>query len=171
MTIYHLKYPLNHQSLLCLQCHSGILGGGHYVTYAKNPNEKWYCYNDSSCKVSEVMSLKCCFWNTISGMWCIVHLSSITQLFEVHKYKPSRPVFSVFRSCGQRRLMQTLPISCSTSSREWIILCSCPKLTAKRWQTQLAWTRTLSLIIRSTVFFSNELLMCQCAAGPSTCLC
>ncbi|KAG9340557.1 hypothetical protein JZ751_021379 [Albula glossodonta] len=31
-------------------CHSGILGGGHYVTYAKNPNEKWYCYNDSSCK-------------------------------------------------------------------------------------------------------------------------
>lgn len=33
------------------QCHSGIMGGGHYVTYAKNPNEKWYCYNDSSCKV------------------------------------------------------------------------------------------------------------------------
>ncbi|KAK7829933.1 hypothetical protein U0070_003388 [Myodes glareolus] len=31
-------------------CHSGILGGGHYVTYAKNPNCKWYCYNDSSCK-------------------------------------------------------------------------------------------------------------------------
>lgn len=27
------------------------MGGGHYVTYAKNPNEKWYCYNDSSCKV------------------------------------------------------------------------------------------------------------------------
>uniref|UniRef100_A0A8C8D1C7 Ubiquitin carboxyl-terminal hydrolase 32 n=1 Tax=Oncorhynchus tshawytscha TaxID=74940 RepID=A0A8C8D1C7_ONCTS len=40
----------NPQSLLGLQCHSGILGGGHYVTYAKNPNEKWYCYNDSSCK-------------------------------------------------------------------------------------------------------------------------
>jgi len=35
-----------------LQCHTGILGGGHYVTYAKNPNNKWYCYNDSSCKVS-----------------------------------------------------------------------------------------------------------------------
>ena len=33
------------------QCHSGIMGGGHYVTYAKNPNRKWYCYNDSSCKV------------------------------------------------------------------------------------------------------------------------
>uniref|UniRef100_A0A8K9Y1M6 Ubiquitin carboxyl-terminal hydrolase 32 n=1 Tax=Oncorhynchus mykiss TaxID=8022 RepID=A0A8K9Y1M6_ONCMY len=32
------------------QCHSGIMGGGHYVTYAKNPNNKWYCYNDSSCK-------------------------------------------------------------------------------------------------------------------------
>uniref|UniRef100_A0A3Q2NNG2 Ubiquitin carboxyl-terminal hydrolase 32 n=1 Tax=Fundulus heteroclitus TaxID=8078 RepID=A0A3Q2NNG2_FUNHE len=36
--------------LLSSQCHSGIMGGGHYVTYAKNPNDKWYCYNDSSCK-------------------------------------------------------------------------------------------------------------------------
>ncbi|KAM9852934.1 ubiquitin carboxyl-terminal hydrolase 32 [Aulostomus maculatus] len=37
-------------SLYAISCHSGIMGGGHYVTYAKNPNEKWYCYNDSSCK-------------------------------------------------------------------------------------------------------------------------
>ncbi|XP_063059044.1 ubiquitin carboxyl-terminal hydrolase 32-like [Engraulis encrasicolus] len=36
--------------LYAISCHSGILGGGHYVTYAKNPNQKWYCYNDSSCK-------------------------------------------------------------------------------------------------------------------------
>ncbi|KAI1893379.1 hypothetical protein AGOR_G00123130 [Albula goreensis] len=37
-------------NLYAISCHSGILGGGHYVTYAKNPKEKWYCYNDSSCK-------------------------------------------------------------------------------------------------------------------------
>ncbi|EGV94931.1 Ubiquitin carboxyl-terminal hydrolase 32 [Cricetulus griseus] len=37
-------------NLYAISCHSGILGGGHYVTYAKNPNCKWYCYNDSSCK-------------------------------------------------------------------------------------------------------------------------
>lgn len=37
-------------NLYALSCHTGILGGGHYVTYAKNPNNKWYCYNDSSCK-------------------------------------------------------------------------------------------------------------------------
>ncbi|XP_062341331.1 ubiquitin carboxyl-terminal hydrolase 32-like isoform X2 [Osmerus eperlanus] len=37
-------------NLYAISCHSGILGGGHYVTYAKNPNDKWYCYNDSSCK-------------------------------------------------------------------------------------------------------------------------
>ncbi|XP_006756226.2 PREDICTED: ubiquitin carboxyl-terminal hydrolase 32 isoform X1 [Myotis davidii] len=37
-------------NLYAISCHSGILGGGHYVTYAKNPNSKWYCYNDSSCK-------------------------------------------------------------------------------------------------------------------------
>uniref|UniRef100_A0A8B9JPR1 Ubiquitin carboxyl-terminal hydrolase 32 n=1 Tax=Astyanax mexicanus TaxID=7994 RepID=A0A8B9JPR1_ASTMX len=36
--------------LYAISCHSGIMGGGHYVTYAKNPNDKWYCYNDSSCK-------------------------------------------------------------------------------------------------------------------------
>ena len=33
------------------QVHSGILGGGHYTSFAKNPNSKWYYYNDSSCKV------------------------------------------------------------------------------------------------------------------------
>uniref|UniRef100_A0AAQ4RUR0 Ubiquitin carboxyl-terminal hydrolase n=1 Tax=Gasterosteus aculeatus aculeatus TaxID=481459 RepID=A0AAQ4RUR0_GASAC len=51
--------PLQHRDSVCLDaiynlyaisCHSGIMGGGHYVTYAKNPNGKWYCYNDSSCK-------------------------------------------------------------------------------------------------------------------------
>lgn len=40
-----LKYRL-----YALVCHSGILGGGHYVSYACNPNNHWYCYNDSSCK-------------------------------------------------------------------------------------------------------------------------
>ncbi|KAG8282227.1 Ubiquitin carboxyl-terminal hydrolase 32 [Homalodisca vitripennis] len=37
-------------SMLLSQSHSGILGGGHYISYANNPNGKWYCYNDSSCK-------------------------------------------------------------------------------------------------------------------------
>ncbi|XP_060562624.1 ubiquitin carboxyl-terminal hydrolase 32-like [Ruditapes philippinarum] len=36
--------------LCAMSCHTGILGGGHYVAFAKNPNQKWYCYNDSSCK-------------------------------------------------------------------------------------------------------------------------
>ncbi|XP_068086711.1 ubiquitin carboxyl-terminal hydrolase 32 [Anabrus simplex] len=46
---FDLKYHL-----YAIVCHSGILGGGHYVSYACNPNGKWYCYNDSSCKeVSE----------------------------------------------------------------------------------------------------------------------
>ncbi|XP_022103734.1 ubiquitin carboxyl-terminal hydrolase 32-like isoform X2 [Acanthaster planci] len=37
-------------NLYSMACHSGILGGGHYVAYAVNPNKKWYCYNDSSVK-------------------------------------------------------------------------------------------------------------------------
>lgn len=26
------------------------MGGGHYISYAKNPNGKWFYYNDSTCK-------------------------------------------------------------------------------------------------------------------------
>mmetsp|Transcript_28826 Transcript_28826/g.75624 ORF Transcript_28826/g.75624 Transcript_28826/m.75624 type:complete len:685 (-) Transcript_28826:1305-3359(-) len=36
--------------LSSMTIHLGIMGGGHYVSYAKNPNNKWYFYNDSSCK-------------------------------------------------------------------------------------------------------------------------
>ena len=27
------------------------MGGGHYISYAKNPNGKWFYFNDSTCKV------------------------------------------------------------------------------------------------------------------------
>ncbi|XP_072043615.1 ubiquitin carboxyl-terminal hydrolase 32-like isoform X1 [Amphiura filiformis] len=37
-------------NLYAVVCHTGILGGGHYVAYGVNPNNKWYCYNDSSVK-------------------------------------------------------------------------------------------------------------------------
>ena len=35
-----------------LQFHllSGVLGGGHYVSYSKTESKKWFCHNDSSCK-------------------------------------------------------------------------------------------------------------------------
>lgn len=33
-----------------MQSHSGMLNGGHYISYASNPNKTWYCYNDSSCR-------------------------------------------------------------------------------------------------------------------------
>lgn len=36
--------------LYAVVCHTGILGGGHYVSYAVNPNKRWYSYNDSSVK-------------------------------------------------------------------------------------------------------------------------
>ncbi|XP_063220318.1 ubiquitin carboxyl-terminal hydrolase 32 isoform X2 [Bacillus rossius redtenbacheri] len=40
-----LKYHL-----YAVVSHSGMLGCGHYVSYASNSNGKWYYYNDSSCK-------------------------------------------------------------------------------------------------------------------------
>jgi ubiquitin carboxyl-terminal hydrolase 6/32 len=27
-----------------------MLNGGHYISYAANPNGSWFCYNDSSCR-------------------------------------------------------------------------------------------------------------------------
>ncbi|KAJ7333765.1 hypothetical protein OS493_015856 [Desmophyllum pertusum] len=36
--------------IYAISCHTGVLGGGHYISYAHNPNNRWYCYNDSSCK-------------------------------------------------------------------------------------------------------------------------
>jgi ubiquitin carboxyl-terminal hydrolase 6/32 len=46
----HADYTNARYNLYAMSCHTGILGGGHYVAYAKNPNDHWYCYNDSSCK-------------------------------------------------------------------------------------------------------------------------
>ena len=37
-------------SLTRCQCHLGIMGGGHYVATARNPNGRWYHYDDSACK-------------------------------------------------------------------------------------------------------------------------
>ncbi|XP_037889986.1 ubiquitin carboxyl-terminal hydrolase 32 isoform X1 [Glossina fuscipes] len=36
--------------LYAVVSHSGMLNGGHYVSYAANTNGNWYCYNDSSCR-------------------------------------------------------------------------------------------------------------------------
>ncbi|BFZ19073.1 hypothetical protein BsWGS_22113 [Bradybaena similaris] len=46
----HADYTNARYNLYAMSCHTGILGGGHYVAYARNPNNHWYCYNDSSCK-------------------------------------------------------------------------------------------------------------------------
>ncbi|XP_060533981.1 ubiquitin carboxyl-terminal hydrolase 32 isoform X2 [Cylas formicarius] len=42
---FDLKYQL-----YAVVSHSGMLNGGHYISYACNPNGNWYCYNDSSCR-------------------------------------------------------------------------------------------------------------------------
>ncbi|CAH0549675.1 unnamed protein product [Brassicogethes aeneus] len=42
---FDLKYQL-----YAVVSHSGLMSGGHYISYACNPNGNWYCYNDSSCR-------------------------------------------------------------------------------------------------------------------------
>ena len=39
--------------LKSFECHSGVLAGGHYISYGKTDNGKWFCQNDSACKVSQ----------------------------------------------------------------------------------------------------------------------
>ncbi|MEE6469524.1 hypothetical protein FKM82_008661 [Ascaphus truei] len=58
-------------NLYAISCHSGIMGGGHYVTYAKNPNDKWYCYNDSSCKILKEQTAKI-FKKNVTGDYLFV---------------------------------------------------------------------------------------------------
>lgn len=46
--------PLQVRYSVCsMVCHSGVMGGGHYVSYSKTAegdSSKWYCHNDSACK-------------------------------------------------------------------------------------------------------------------------
>merc|ERR1711874_374735 len=37
-------------NMYAMVCHSGVMGGGHYVSYSKTEENKWYCHNDSACK-------------------------------------------------------------------------------------------------------------------------
>ena len=36
--------------MYAMVCHSGALGGGHYVSYSKTEAGTWFCHNDSACK-------------------------------------------------------------------------------------------------------------------------
>ena len=44
------------------QCHSGVLGGGHYISYNKSQAGKWYCLNDSACKVNKIIPTEVTFY-------------------------------------------------------------------------------------------------------------
>eukprot|EP00095_Tigriopus_kingsejongensis_P012381 snap_masked-scaffold190_size271632-processed-gene-1.19 protein:Tk12381 transcript:snap_masked-scaffold190_size271632-processed-gene-1.19-mRNA-1 annotation:"ubiquitin carboxyl-terminal hydrolase 32" len=37
-------------NLYSMVCHSGVLAGGHYVSYGRHSDKKWYLQNDSACK-------------------------------------------------------------------------------------------------------------------------
>ena len=46
------RHPLDiNYNMYGMVCHSSVLGGGHYVSYVKSSAGKWFCHNDSSCKV------------------------------------------------------------------------------------------------------------------------
>jgi len=36
--------------MYAMVCHSGVMGGGHYVSFSKTEQNKWFCHNDSACK-------------------------------------------------------------------------------------------------------------------------
>jgi len=43
--------------MYAMVCHSGVLGGGHYVSYSKTEAGTWYCQNDSACKEVPVANI------------------------------------------------------------------------------------------------------------------
>lgn len=48
----NLEIEINNKNynLTSFICHSGTLSGGHYTNYSKKNNNKWYEYDDSTCK-------------------------------------------------------------------------------------------------------------------------
>jgi len=82
----------------------------------------------------------------------------------------------LFRKFTRTRLTQIQLTSCSMSNREWTTRSFCQKQRAKRWQTPLAWTKTLNLTTRSTVCCSDAMLFnikdtrgaCQYASAMRT---
>lgn len=47
---FNVEQAGRHYDLYALVCHQGILGGGHYIAYARTSADEWYCYNDSACR-------------------------------------------------------------------------------------------------------------------------
>ena len=43
-----VTFPINDYDLYGIANHSGGTMGGHYFSYVKNANGKWYCYNDTN---------------------------------------------------------------------------------------------------------------------------
>lgn len=54
---------------LNFQCHSGVLAGGHYISYGKTEEGKWFCQNDSACKVTLANTRH--FFKLVTKYYCL----------------------------------------------------------------------------------------------------
>lgn len=67
--------------LYAVVCHEGILGGGHYVAYARSEsNDGWYYFNDSACRkvrVSKGESLR--EWQSVFSLLACVQCLKVTE--------------------------------------------------------------------------------------------
>lgn len=109
-----------------LQCHSGILGGGHYICYACNPNNRWYCYNDSSCKVMSSVRM-------IKDLICCNLLSIILRIHPFFFYIGSDHWSDRFRLCLYAILRER-------RDRLWALPSKCQRKTA-RYERHWRWSR------------------------------
>ena len=52
MKLKDLSSIVNHAETYfhIFQCHAGNMNSGHYISYCKSTEGKWYCQNDSACK-------------------------------------------------------------------------------------------------------------------------
>ena len=134
MTLLQNNFSYSLIFTFVFQCHSGVLGGGHYISYNKSTAGKWYCLNDSACKVSKKKKV---FLN----FFCFFKIENIF-LFSFRKSK-KRPWKRELLTCFFMR------------ERAYQFLIIYPKLTRSFCPIQKISKMSLKLILKNIAALCN----------------
>ena len=77
-----------------LQCHLGILGGGHYIAFAQGDDKHWYLFNDSACKPVSFVCVCVCWGERVRLQFARLCVSLSVSSLWLDTEQP--PVFFLF---------------------------------------------------------------------------